>query len=206
MQGDVDILAAKDGFKMTFRKSRMALSMRAPDWRVVYANLDTHLYYECKPEDWKVSPSVFSALVRPSSPTSLRLTTSKFGKIKGVDTMLFKMETKEQSRGSDKTWKRLMPKQGEIWLYRAPDYPRQALVMITNFLGLPYSPGVPVAMHFTRTDDVDIEELHLYGVENRQVTNLDFQPPKGFKRVNNQTEVLSKGFESKDFADFLNEK
>jgi hypothetical protein len=206
MQGDVDILVGKTGFSMLFRKSKMALIMGAPQWNVVYANLSNKRYYQCKPTEWKVGPAVFSAMFRPSSPTSLRLTTSKKTKHKGLPCEVFKMETREASRGTDKTWKRLMPKDGSIWLYPQAGFPRPAYLMVSNLLAIPSGPGIPVAMEFSRYDGDKINELILYGFENKQTDDTEFAVPKGFTRVKDQASVLNKAVESKDFADFLDEK
>ena len=206
MQGDVDILIGKSGFSMLFRKSHMALFMCAPHWNVVYANLPSKLYYECKPNDWKVGPAVFSAMFRPSSPTSLRLTTSKKTKHKGLACEVFNMETREASRGTDKVWKRLMPKDGSIWLFPKTEFPRPAYQMAANLLAIPNGPGIPVAMQFSRFDGEKLNELILYGFENKQVDASEFAPPKGFIKVKDQASVLNKAVESKDFADFLDEK
>ncbi len=207
MQGDVDILIAKTGFSMLFRKSKMALIMGAPHWNVVYANLASKRFYECKPTEWKVGPAVFSALCRPSSPTSLLLTnTSRKTKHKGLPCEVFTMETREASRGTDKTWKRLMPKDGTIWLYPQPGFPRQAYLMAANMLAIPSGPGIPVAMEFFKYSGQKTNELVLYGFENKQVDQSEFAVPKGFTRVPDQGSVLNKAVESKDFADFLDEK
>jgi len=206
MQGDVDILVGRTGFNMLFRKSQMSLIMGAPHWNIVYANLASKRYYECKPSEWKVGPAVFSAMFRPSSPTSLRLTTSKKTKHKGLSCEVFGMESREASRGTDKVWKRLMPKDGSIWLYIQPGFPREAYRMVANMLALPSGPGIPVAMTFYRYDGEKINELILYGFENKQVDAAEFAPPRGFTRVKDQASVLNKAVESKDFAEFLDEK
>ncbi len=206
MQGDVDILVGKSGFSMLFRKSRMAIFMGAPHWNVVYANLQSKRYYECKPNEWKVGPAVFSALCRPSSPTSLRLTTSKKTEHKGLPCDVFSMESREASRGTDKTWKRLMPKDGSIWLYQQAGFPRQAYLIAANLLAIPNGPGIPVAMEFSNFDGKKTNELILYGFEKRQVDASQFAAPKGFAKMKDQAEVLNKAVESKDFADFLDEK
>jgi len=206
MYDDVDILVAPNGFSMTFRKSRMALFMHGPDWQINYANLPQKLYYTCPVEKWKGSPAVFSALVRPSSPTSLRFTTSTKANHKGLDCFLHKLENKDNSRGSDRTWKRLLPKEGEIWMYQKEKFPPQAYQTVANLLALPPGPGIPVAMNYRRFDGVPVNELRLYGFEKRQSTDADLAPPKDFKRVYSQDAVLNKMVESKDFADFLDEK
>lgn len=207
MQGDVDILIGKTGFNMTLRKSKMALIMSAPHWNVVYANLASKRFYQCKPTEWKVGPAVFSALCRPSSPTSLLLTnTSRKTKHKGLPCEVFTMETREASRGTDKTWKRLMPKDGTIWLYPQAGFPRQAYLMAANLLAIPSGPGIPVAMEFFKYSGQKTNELVLYGFENKQVDQSEFAVPKGFTKVPDQAAVLNKAVESKDFADFLDEK
>lgn len=206
MQGDVDILIGKSGFRMIFRKSRMTLSMGAPHWNVVYANLASKRYYECKPNEWKVGPAVFSALFRPSSPTSLRLTTSKKTTHKGLTCEVFDMESREASRGTDKKWKRLMPKDGSIWLYPQPGFPREAYSMAANLLAIPSGPGIPVAMTFSKFDGKRLNELILYGFENKQVNGTEFAPPRGFTKVKDQAAALNKAVESKDFVEFMDEK
>ena len=206
MQGDVDILVGQNGFNMLFRKSKMALIMAAPNWNVVYANMQSKRYYECKPGEWKVGPAVYSAMFRPSSPTSLRITSSKKTVHKGFPCDVFEMESREASRGTDKTWKRLMPKDGHIWLFTRYKFPHQVYQMVANLLALPTGPGIPVAMEFSRFDGDKLNELTLYGFESKQVDGSQFAPPKGFQRVRSQSEVLNKGVESKDFAEFLNEK
>lgn len=206
MQGDVDILVGPAGFNMISRKSRLALIMGAPNWNVVYTNYASQRYYECKPSDWKVGPAVFSAMFRPSSPTSLRITTSKKTTYKGFPCQVFEMESREASRGNDRTWKRLMPKDGHIWLYTRYKFPHQAYQMLANMLAIPTGPGIPVAMEFSRFDGDKLNELRLYGFETKQVDGSEFAPPKGFQKVNGQSEVLNKAIESKDFADFLDEK
>ncbi len=50
------------------------------------------------------------------------------------------METREASRGTDKTWKRLMPKDGSIWLYPQAGFPRPAYLMVSNLLPFPAVP------------------------------------------------------------------
>ena len=206
MYDDVDFLVAKNGFAMTFRKTRMALYMQAPLWQITYANLKEKVYFTCPAEKWKGSPAVFSALVRPSSPTSLRLTTSQKTNYKGLDCTVFKMETQEASRGTDRTWKKLLPKHGEIWLFQKEKFPRQTYQAIANLLALPPAPGIPVAMKYFRTDEVPVQELTLYGFEKRLITDADLSPPQGFKRVSDQMAVFNKNVESKDFAEFLDEK
>jgi hypothetical protein len=206
MMGDVDILVGKSGVNMFFRKSSIALIMGAPDWEVIYANMQTKRYYQCKTEEWKVGPAVFSAMFRPSSPTSLRLTTKKNTALKGFPCEVHEMETREASRGTDKTWKRLLPKDGRIWLYPRPGFPRQAYQMVANLLAVPQGPGIPLAMEFSRFDGETLKEISLYGFEKRQSDGSEFTAPKGFRRVRTQAEVLNKGVESRDFADFLDEK
>jgi len=206
MQGDVDILVGNTGLNMFFRKSKMALIMSAPNWDVVYANMQSKLYFQCKPSEWKVGPAVFSAMFRPSSPTSLRLTKSRKTTIRGLPCEVHDMESREASRGTDKVWKRLMPKDGRIWLYSQSVFPRQAYQMVANQLAVPHGPGIPVAMEFSRYDGDLLTEISLYGFERKQVDGSEFLVPKGFRRVSTQADVLNKSVESKDFADFLNEK
>lgn len=205
MYDDVDFLVARNGFSLTFRKTRMALYMQAPLWQITYANLGEKVYFTCPVEKWKGSPAVFSALVRPSSPTSLRLTTAKQTSYKGLTCTVHNMETSEASRGTDRTWKKLLPKKGEIWLYQKEKFPRQAYQAIANLLALPPGPGIPVAMTYFRHDDVPVHELTLYGFEKRQIADADLAPPKGFKKVSDQMSVMNKRIESKDFAEFLDE-
>jgi len=205
MYDDVDILVAPNGFSMTFRKSKMALYMHAPAWQIVYANLAEKVYYTCPIEKWKGNPSVFSALVRPSSPTSLRLTTAKKTNHKGLECTVHKMENKEASRGSERTWKRLLPKDGEIWLYQKEKFPPLVYQTVANLLALPPGPGIPVAMNYRRMDNKPIHELLFYGFKKCSAGDEDLAPPKGFKRVYSQHAVLNKIVESKDFADFLDE-
>jgi hypothetical protein len=180
--------------------------MGAPHWNVVYANLTSKRYYECRPNEWKVGPAVFSAMFRPSSPTSLRLTTSQKTKHKGLPCEVFAMESREASRGTDKTWKRLMPKDGSIWLYSQAGFPREAYSMAANLLAIPSGPGIPVAMTFSRFDGEKLNELILYGFENKQVDRSEFAAPKGFTKVKDQASVLNKAVESKDFVDFMDER
>lgn len=206
MQGDVDFLVGKNGFSLVFRNAKMALYMQAPLWHVVYANLKSKVYCDCRPENWKGNPSVLSALVRPSSPTSLRLTGFKQTNYMGLPCQIHSMETKEASRGTDRVWKRLLPKEGKIWLYPQQGFPRQAYQMAANLLALPCGPGIPIAMEFSKFDGQTTRELRLYGFENRQVTIDEFAPPRGFKKVADQAAVLNNTVESKDFADFLDEK
>lgn len=206
MYDDVDFLVTEKGFSMTIRKTRMALYMQAPLWHITYANLNEKVYFTCPPDKWKGSPAVFSALVRPSSPTSLRLTTSKKTKYKGLDCTLYKMETQEASRGTDRTWKKLLPKDGQIWVLQQKNYPLQTYQAIANLLALPPSPGIPVAMTYFRFDGVPVQELSLYGFEKRLVSDADLAPPQGFKKVSDQMAVFNKNVESKDFAEFLDEK
>lgn len=116
------------------------------------------------------------------------------------------MESREASRGNDKTWKRLMPKDGRIWLYPQAGFPRQAYQMVANMLAIPQGPGIPLSMEFTRCDGDRLTEIRLYGHERKQVDGSEFLAPKGFQRVMTQADVLNKGVESKDFAEFLNEK
>ncbi len=203
MQGDVDILVGKTGFNMFFRKSKMALIMGAPEWNVIYANMETKRYFQCKPGEWKVGPAVFSAMFRPSSPTSLRLTTSKKTKLKGLPCEEFAMETREASRGTDKTWKRLMAKEGTIWIYRHTNFPHQIYPLVANLLAIPRAPGFPAAMEFSRFDGRKFHELVLLGFENKLVAETEFFAPKGFTRVSDQGSALNKGIESKDLMDFL---
>lgn len=204
--GDTDFLVGKNGYSMLNRKNKSVLYMHAPDWNVYYANLQNKVYCQCKPEDWRAGPGVLSALLRPSSPTSLRLTTSKPAKLKGLACLEFKMETKEASRGNDRTWKQLLPKEGTIWLYPQDGFPRQAFLVAAGMLALPNGPGFPLAMKFTRYDNLQCEEVRLYGFEKKMAEEAEFAPPKGFKQVKDQAAVMNKGVESKDFADFLQEK
>lgn len=206
MQGDVDVLVGRTGVNVYFRKSGMALIMGSPNWDVIYANMQAKRYYQCRSDQWKVGPAVFSAMFRPSSPTSLRLTTSKKTTLKGLPCEVHQMETREASRGTDKTWKRLMPKDGRIWLYPQAGFPRQCYQMVANLLAIPQGPGIPVAMEFSKYDGEILKEISLYGFENKQSDGSEFIAPKGFQRVTSQADVLNKGVESKDFADFLNEK
>ncbi len=206
MQGDVDILIGKSGLNMLLRKSNTALIMSAPDWNVIYVNRQSKRYFQCKPDQWKMGPSVFSAMCRPSSPTSLRLTSSKKTNFRGLPCEVHSMETFEASRGTDKAWKRLLPKKGLIWLYPQARFSSQAYRMVANFLAIPAGPGIPVAMEFSRCDDDKVKEIVLYGFEKRLVEDSEFKAPKGFQQVMTQAEALDKSVESKDFADFLKEK
>lgn len=180
--------------------------MSSPNWDVVYANMQSKRYFQCRPEQWKVGPASFSAMFRPSSPTSLRLTTSRKTTLNGLPCDVHEMESREANRGNDKTWKRLMPKDGRIWLYPQAGFPRQAYQMVANMLAIPQGPGIPLSMEFRRCDGDRLTEIRLYGYERKQVDGSEFLAPKGFQRVMTQADVLNKGVESKDFADFLNEK
>ncbi|MBC7999904.1 MAG: hypothetical protein IAF58_18255 [Leptolyngbya sp.] len=206
MVGDVDVLVGDNGFSMSFRKMNLFITMQAPLWHITYCNTSRKIYYSCTPKQMKANPAVFSAMFRPSSPTSLRSSTSEKTIYKGLPCTKFRLVSQEAvAKASDKTWKRLMPKDGTSWVLARTHFPHEAYRLASNLMALPVSEGIPVAFTFQRYDNEVLHELALFGFEKKKLKGKEFDPPPGFALVTDQNKVFGKGVEEKDFAEFLKE-
>lgn len=206
MIGDVDVLVGENGFSMDFRKNNLFIAMQAPLWHITYCNTARKIYYSCTPKEMKANPAVFSAMFRPSSPTSLRAGATEKSSYKGLACSKIQLISQEAvAKSSDKTWKRLMPKDGILWALPRTHFPREAYQLASNLMAIPVANGIPVALTFHRYDNETLHELALFSFEKKKLKGKEFDAPPGFKLVTDQNKVFGKGVEEKDFAEFLKE-
>ncbi|MBS2007514.1 MAG: hypothetical protein JST01_10765 [Cyanobacteria bacterium SZAS TMP-1] len=202
--GISELTFCKKGIRFYIPARQLVLIMAPPAWNVQLLNLQSKLYCECPPMQWRPQMASATSFFRPGDPSGLVSVSSVESTIQGLKCRKHTLKLPaSQNSGGSHTWEQLLVRSAELYAIDDPELPRSAKTIIARTLGSIKDAGIPLVLTCTNNRRELSQELRMTSQKTVPIKPADFQIPKGFKLVKTATEVTNTTGAAEGFSEFI---
>lgn len=187
--GDVETLICPLGVKCVSTRKTFTMICAAPDWKVFLYNDRDRRMFTCSLNDFRMQFNTAAAYIVGADVSFQKL--AAVGRVvkHGIALRRYSYQALDRHRAA----KLEEVHQVDCLVYEGPVAPSKAAQIFARLFAVsPLVKGATFELRALKGDYSEFEALQTYGVQKKQLSRADFQPPGKYKKAS-QVEIMQSG-------------